>query len=869
MLPQRAAESHFNDDEYLEPPQSIVSQALVVQSAIPQALVVQSTEVAIPQAHTPTPVKPKVITTTSITQTMPPPNITNLVGLSPPSDEQREIINASDINNVIVDAVAGSGKTTTILHLALARPERRSLLLTYNARLKQETREKCVSLQITNLEVHSYHSFCVKYINRECYTDAAIRRHLTDSAFEHIQGYDQVIIDEAQDMTPLYFKIANSICFNDPYLVILGDRYQAIYGFNGSDNRYITLADKKFKSARPFVYMKLQTSYRVTTQIADFVNMLVSSPIKFNGQVSSPIKSDDVRIKAIKTGPKVIYCISEFDEIARVTIACVKVYGPSNIFILAPSVRIRGKNPLGEFANILTKNKIPIYIPISDDNVLNESVFENKVVFSTFHQAKGLERDCVIVMTFDETYYKYFNREADNSICSNELYVACTRAKKQLIVHHGRNTYMNKIITNYAFKFVTMEKLLPVCKIMHQNNFTEYKVTKNPPMLKMPVTDLIRQLQDVYVEAAMSELNLVQHRIPGVPICISAVTMQKYNTGDISPVDLIEEVHDITGIAIPMYHEYKTTGSTTILSRITAPRALYTKYANMTTKLTEIYTATAAINAMKNTRQSKADELRAKKALDTNMAKVEKYKSKQIKLATSADFLKTAIEYNKKITKIKFKKEQIGNCDWVSIDQFEECSSRLSTVIGTPAAYEVGIEIDGFDLIIEGSIDVISSSPTDDSRRLIELKATQSLSREHHLQAVLYALGKRQQGEVYDIFLYNVLHDELIEIIVSNDAMLRCAKYINHAKYHLTRKSSDDDFVGGGDRIPDPRAECEKCPKCANTFTTINGLAEIDPMQIIHQKTQLAIKLMDAAITAKATALAACDEAEAAIAAMY
>ena len=44
--------------------------------------------------------------------------------------------------NVLVDSVAGSGKTTTNLHIAKALPHYKILLLTYNSKLKEECRQK-------------------------------------------------------------------------------------------------------------------------------------------------------------------------------------------------------------------------------------------------------------------------------------------------------------------------------------------------------------------------------------------------------------------------------------------------------------------------------------------------------------------------------------------------------------------------------------------------------------------------------------------------------------------------------------------------------------------------------------------------------
>ena len=82
------------------------------------------------------------------------------------STEQNNVIQSLLLdNNVVVDSVAGSGKTTTNLHIATYFKDNNILLLTYNSKLKLETREKVNLLNINNMEVHSYHSFCVKYYN--------------------------------------------------------------------------------------------------------------------------------------------------------------------------------------------------------------------------------------------------------------------------------------------------------------------------------------------------------------------------------------------------------------------------------------------------------------------------------------------------------------------------------------------------------------------------------------------------------------------------------------------------------------------------------------------------------------------------------
>ena len=91
------------------------------------------------------------------------------------SSDQNYIIEQLILNNnVVVYSVAGSGKTTCNLHIAKRFNDMNILLLTYNSKLKVETREKAKKLMLNNIEVHSYHSLCVKYYDNKCYTDTII-----------------------------------------------------------------------------------------------------------------------------------------------------------------------------------------------------------------------------------------------------------------------------------------------------------------------------------------------------------------------------------------------------------------------------------------------------------------------------------------------------------------------------------------------------------------------------------------------------------------------------------------------------------------------------------------------------------------------
>ena len=68
------------------------------------------------------------------------------------NEEQQFIVDQiKDNKNVIVDAVAGTGKTTTILSLAEQLPKKSMLQITYNKSLKHEVREKIKAREIKRI----------------------------------------------------------------------------------------------------------------------------------------------------------------------------------------------------------------------------------------------------------------------------------------------------------------------------------------------------------------------------------------------------------------------------------------------------------------------------------------------------------------------------------------------------------------------------------------------------------------------------------------------------------------------------------------------------------------------------------------------
>ena len=624
------------------------------------------------------------------------------MALRPASSEQQIIIDSLDAgSNAIADSVAGAGKTTTVLHIARRLIEKNIVLLTYNTRLKLETRKRRNDLGINNLEVQTYHAFGSKYYGGDCHNDdgvnAIVNRKMEPTS--HF-AFDVVIIDELQDMTPLLyrlvFKIVQDNHNKDPLICLLGDRNQSIYSFNGADPRFIVHASRLFRyvNTRPFREVQLKTSFRITRQMADFLNVCV-------------LRHD--RVTAIKDGRKVRYIVcdgfgGQNSRAIREVMSYLTQYGWDDIFILAPSVRGEG-SPVRRLANALTERGINIHVPISDEERLDDDVLKSKVVFSTFHQAKGLERKVVIVFGFDDTYFKYYKRDVDPTICPNEMYVALTRASERLtVLHHYQNDYI---------PFLDRERMKDHCECildfyppsMIESKKDQAKMPEHEPETEIGVTDLLRHLPYDVLTEARKYITMTRLQEPATWIDIPVKTVQGH---------LYENVSEITGIAIPSYFELLRTGKMTIYRELEMFYGLH----QILNDLNE---------CIKTQDQKLLENMGAGRLRDIR---------EDIGTMTPESLLYLANYYVCHRTKYTYKIRQIVEYGWLSEENLVSAVDRLGTVISPHAEFERKGEVRQTPELgnrrLKGFIDCV------DGDRVYELKCVQELTGEHFLQLALY-----------------------------------------------------------------------------------------------------------------------------------
>ena len=616
--------------------------------------------------------------------------------------EQKEIINSiKNGYNIIVDAVAGCGKTTTSLAIAQECPNKNILLLTYNAGLKTETRQRIIKYNINNLEVHSYHSFCVKYYNYPCYDDLRMQLLLNNKDIINKSNFnfDLIILDEQQDMKPLFFDLVQYIIKPNIQICLFGDVNQNIYSYQGSNINYLIKADELFNSNNEWKKHTILTTFRVNKSIASFVNKIL-------------LKED--RLHAIKEGPPVQYLICNpfkpKDIINKIKDFLIGGYTPNDIFILAPSIKSK-RIPIRLLENLLVINNLPCCVAINEEgNVIDEEVMYNKILFTTFHQSKGLERKIVFVYSMDEGYYRYA-KDAPLDKCPNPIYVACTRSLEHLIIIHTKQ--------NLHLPFININELNNHCKIEGVVTHIETKIDSLTNNIQhITVTDYLKNLSIKQIINILKHIkyNTIQEKYKNIILPAKTVTNN----------NMYEDVSSINGIAIPSYYEFITNKNSKLLDNIAC---------NIDDLTLDI--------------KNKLDLVLLKDSLNIN------------------DFLFFATIYDMRINGYYYKLSQIKQYDWLNELILKNILNIIHKALGNKS-YHREFEENSSIVINNKKIFGIIDCVDNETKTIWEFKAVSYISETHLLQLALYALMCKNIYKNYSYKILNILTGEIKELDLIN-----------------------------------------------------------------------------------------------------
>lgn len=288
--------------------------------------------------------------------------------------------------------------------------------------------------------------------------------------------YDDVLIDEAQDMNAVQLALAMGLVKNDGRITVVGDDRQAIYGFRGADSNSID----RLKTALNAEELGLTTTYRCPKKVVSLAQNIVgdykAAPSAPEGEVTSvdierlheQVKMGDF-VLSRKNAPLAKVCLKllkngvrariEGKDVGTNLISLIRKLNAKTIpdFVqklqrweereVARLQKSGKKSAESKIENVHDKAETLMSLSegcadVADLAAFISSLFADTpggkgdyVICSSVHKSKGLESDNVFVLS--ETLYPRGNRGDVEE--QNIEYVAITRAKKRLVWVHGIN----------------------------------------------------------------------------------------------------------------------------------------------------------------------------------------------------------------------------------------------------------------------------------------------------------------------------------------------------------------------------------------------------------------------------------------------
>lgn len=314
-----------------------------------------------------------------------------------------------------------------------------------------------------------YNSYC-QYLNEH---DEIDFNDMINSATalvrsrKYVNPYKCVIVDEYQDISKSRFLLLKSLRESSDYdLFCVGDDWQSIYRFAGSDIGYIVNFDKYWGAAE---LRRIETTYRFPRQLIEISSSFVM-------QNPSQIRKD-IRGNSESTG----CAIGEINGYTEK---------------LAIEFTVQKLDELPENSTVYFIGRYTFDVKLLEENGSLECQYNNvskeidvkyakrpdlKISFVTAHRSKGLQADYVFIINNKDSRMGFPSRIQDAPILNLLLencdqfpyaeerrlfYVALTRAKKKTIivtVKGHESEFAKELIGRYSEELKREKFECPLC----------------------------------------------------------------------------------------------------------------------------------------------------------------------------------------------------------------------------------------------------------------------------------------------------------------------------------------------------------------------------------------------------------------------
>ena len=245
-------------------------------------------------------------------------------------------------------------------------------------------------------------------------------RENTDVREFYRDKFKFIMVDEFQDVNGLQVSLLDLLAKPESQLFCVGDDWQSIYGFRGSDVDYIVNFQKHYKDAE---IHKLDINYRSNQTIVGASNEVIKNN---KNQISK-------EIKAFKQSP------------SKIQIYRAKKLADDGVEFLVKEVRELYEKGLGKEDILVLYRRTKMFSPYFEALKANHLF----VSYKTIHASKGLEAKAVFILGLtegnggfpdiwlDDPIFRVVKDVKYDILLEEErrlFYVAITRAKDELFL---------------------------------------------------------------------------------------------------------------------------------------------------------------------------------------------------------------------------------------------------------------------------------------------------------------------------------------------------------------------------------------------------------------------------------------------------
>lgn len=286
--------------------------------------------------------------------------------------------------------------------------------------------------------------------------------------------YDYIIVDEFQDISVDRYNFLKVLREGNPpaKLYCVGDDWQSIYRFSGSDMALFNLFSEYFGTTE---INKIETTYR-------FGEPLVSLSSHFIQRNKSQIQKDIHSFSSEMKTELEFYSYDRRDYCNTIGQLVASIPSDKSIFLL-------GRYSFDDYYLSF------MYQSIKEGNRFFYVIGGRKIEFLTVHKSKGLEADYVILLQCNKDTYGFPSLVSDDPVLNYVLtksdqfpfgeerrlfYVAITRAKMKTLV-----LYDKRFPSVFVDEFLHTEKVSEESYVKHPNANKRWTRSADQFLLKL------------------------------------------------------------------------------------------------------------------------------------------------------------------------------------------------------------------------------------------------------------------------------------------------------------------------------------------------------------------------------------------------